>query len=775
MPKPPNTVLARPRLLIVDDDRDAADALAEALVPRGYEVRLAHLISEATDSVETFEPEIALIDIRLGREHGLDLVRELKRKRPQLPCIVMTAYDDLEVAIGAVRHGAYDFLRKPLSLDLLEATLQRCNELVRLQQEQELTETALRKSEGQLRTITDALPVLIAHIDTECRFRFVNNTIKDWYEKPIEEIIGKKISDVLGEEAFGMLRPYTDRVLAGESVTFEDAIKYPDGKTRNVQISYVPDFGETGAVHGFFGLIIDLTARKRMEEALRVSETRLSDAIESISEGFVLYDPDGRLVLCNEIFREFYPQIGDDLVPGLKFADLARKSFERGAVKTSLKNVEDWIDFRVSQYEIAQGTYEVELPDGRWLLCSERKTADGYTAGIRADITEIKRTGEQLRQAQKMEAVGQLTGGMAHDFNNLLGVIIGNLDFIDEEIDENSPLRTFIDAASTAALSGADLNRQLLAFSRQQSLSPRVIDLNDSVSAVLGMLQRTFGAMVEIEANRSDGLWAVEADPGQVEAALLNLAVNARDAMPEGGKLTIETANIRLNDVYAAAQVDVTPGEYVMLALTDTGEGMRPEILGRVFEPFFTTKEIGQGTGLGLSMVFGFAKQSGGHVTIYSELGKGTSVKLYLPRVWQEVGVAEQKIENIPMAEGETVLLVEDDPDLRTMVLTMLKDLGYQVLEAGNGESAMAAMAQTSRINLLLTDVVLPGGMSGPDIAEEANRRLPGINVLFMSGYPRNAITQQGYLKENVLLLEKPFRKAGFAKKLREALHSESR
>jgi CheY-like chemotaxis protein len=287
---------------------------------------------------------------------------------------------------------------------------------------------------------------------------------------------------------------------------------------------------------------------------------------------------------------------------------------------------------------------------------------------------------------------------------------------------------------------------------------------------MLEMLHRTLGETVEVESRYGKDLWPCVADPVQVEAALLNLSVNARDAMPNGGKLIIETANVRLDDDYAAAQADVDPGHYVMLAVSDTGIGMPSDVRERVFEPFFTTKEEERGTGLGLSMVFGFAKQSNGHITIYSEVGQGTTVKLYLPRTDRPLTAESERVVISPEARGEAILVVEDDPDLRTLVVTLLSNLGYEVMEARDGESAMAIMIDAQRINLLLTDVVLPGGMNGPRIAEAAERQHPGIKVLYMSGYTENAVMHQNRLEQNVILLEKPFRKAELAQKLREVL-----
>ncbi len=636
--------------------------------------------------------------------------------------------------------------------------------------DQKETEENLEASERQLRTITDSLPVMIAYIDSEQRYKFVNKTLAQSHAAATEEIVGQTVASILGKDSYAKIQPFINKVLTGESVVSEDTITYPGGITRNIEFSFVPDMADGGNVQGYFALVVDLTERRKAEEALRKTEDRLIDVIESISEGFILYDQDERFVLCNDKYKDFYSTMREILLPGAKLEDIARIGFERGVVKGASENVEYFLNQRLIQYRTAQGTLEQELPDGRWLLCTERKTADGYTVGIRTDITEIKLAGEQLRQAQKMEAVGQLTGGVAHDFNNLLGVIIGNLDALADGITENDAFRSYVDAATAAALNGAELNRQLLAFSRQQALSPKVINLNDSVSSMLGILRRTLGETIEIEAKQSAALWSCEVDPAQVESAVLNLAVNARDAIPEGGKLTIETANVHLDEEYAATQSEVVPGEYVVLSMTDTGCGMDQRTLEHAFEPFFTTKDVGKGSGLGLSMVFGFAKQSGGHVTLYSELGQGTTVKLYLPRVRRDIDAPAKVPTNLPSAEGETVLVVEDDPDLQKLVVAMISGLGYEVIAANDGKSALEAVAKARHIDLLLTDVILPGGMNGPEIARAVSEKNPGLKVLMMSGYPRDAITQQGQLGDGVALLEKPFRKTVIAQKIRDVL-----
>jgi PAS domain S-box-containing protein len=400
---------------------------------------------------------------------------------------------------------------------------------------------------------------------------------------------------------------------------------------------------------------------------------------------------------------------------------------------------------------------------------TERKRAE---AALRRETQERKRVEEVLRQAQKMEAVGQLTGGIAHDFNNLLTVIMGNVETLQRKLPEKAlELRPFAEAAMRGATRAALLVSQLLAFSRRQPLNPRSVDLNKLVGGLSELLHRTLGETIAVETVLGARLWHTKADPNQLENALLNLAINARDAMPGGGRLTIETANVFLDEAYAeAAEEPIEAGQYVMLAVTDNGSGMSPEVIARAFEPFFTTKGVGRGSGLGLSMVYGFVKQSGGHVRIYSEGGQGTTVKIYLPRLTVSDGPGERRREGAVMGgSGETVLVVEDDDEVRSFAVDSLRDLGYRVVEAADAEAALARLAGSPEVVLLFTDVGLPG-VNGRRLADEALRRRPDLKVLYTTGYARNAIVHNGTLDPGVELLAKPFTYAELARKIRLVL-----
>lgn len=431
--------------------------------------------------------------------------------------------------------------------------------------------------------------------------------------------------------------------------------------------------------------------------------------------------------------------------------------------------------------------YERELLEARRAAEEASRQLRELNATLEARVAEAvaerMKAEDALRQAQKMEAIGQLTGGVAHDFNNLLTVILGGLETIGRQLVAlpGSPATERIERSVRMATHGAEraatLTARLLAFARRQPLDPKPIDAGRLITNLADLLQRTLGETIALETVSGAGLWRTMADTNELENALVNLAVNARDAMAEGGRLTIETSNAYLDADYVASIAEpVAAGQYVLIAVSDTGTGMAPDTLAKVFEPFFTTKETGKGTGLGLSQVYGFVRQSGGHVRIYSELGEGTTVKLYLPRLTsdQPTAAEERRGNEAPIHGGlETILVVEDHEDLRSYSTGVLRELGYRVLEAANGRSALEVLQAATDVDLLFTDVVLPEGMDGRRLADEVQRRRPGVRVLFTTGYTRNAIVHNGRLDAGVSLISKPFSFNDLAAKVRQVLDSD--
>jgi len=391
--------------------------------------------------------------------------------------------------------------------------------------------------------------------------------------------------------------------------------------------------------------------------------------------------------------------------------------------------------------------------------------------GGMSDETQRWQLEEQLRQSQRLEAVGQLTGGVAHDFNNLLTVIIGNAEIITESLSLESKLRVLSEMIQEAAYRGAELTSSLLAFARRQPLDPKNIDVNQLLGGLASLLKRAIGEETEVEWVLSEGLWLAQVDPAQLENAILNLALNARDAMFRGGKLMIETQNITVSESYAFSH-DMSAGEYIQLCVSDTGVGIDPDNLAKVFEPFFSTKTKEKGTGLGLAMVYGFVKQSNGHINIYSEPNEGTTVKLYLPAVSGADNAVAYLPKRTALSEtgNETILVVEDDALVRAYVVSQLEAFGYQVYQAANGVEALNILKEQSRIELLFTDVVMPHGISGRELSLQAKALLPDLKVLFTSGYTENSIVHHGRLDEGVQLLSKPYNRHELAEKIRQTL-----
>ncbi|MER9351186.1 CHASE3 domain-containing protein [Mesorhizobium sp. M0227] len=388
------------------------------------------------------------------------------------------------------------------------------------------------------------------------------------------------------------------------------------------------------------------------------------------------------------------------------------------------------------------------------------------------EIDTREKAESQIRQMHKMEAVGQLTGGIAHDFNNMLAVIISAMNLAQRKLARGEyDIAQFIDAAIDAATRAANLTARLLAFSRQQPLAPQIVDANRLLTGMSDLIRRALGETIRIETVLAGGLWKTHADPSQIENAVLNLAVNARDAMGDDGKLTIETANSHLDESYAAAHAEVAAGQYVMIAVSDTGSGMTPDVMAKAFEPFFTTKPVNKGTGLGLSQVFGFVKQSGGHVNIYSEPGEGTTIKIYLPRYFgaEEPAVTTGRGDNIATPVTETILVVEDDARVRVSTTEAIRELGYTVIHAASGEEALQKLAENPNVALLFTDIVMPV-MNGRKLAEEALARMPLLKVIFTTGFTRNAVVHNGVLDHDVHFLAKPFTIEQLAAKLRDVL-----
>ena len=609
----------------------------------------------------------------------------------------------------------------------------------------------------------------------------LDGTITTWnpgaeqlFGYPAGEAIGTNIGIIIPNDRKAEISAELARIARGERVRHYETTRIArGGRPMIVSLSVSPLRSPSGTVVGASKIARDVTERKNAEEALLESEEMARGIIETALDAFIQMDEDGRVIGWNPQAEALFgwsrdevigKALGDLIVPerlrARHTAGVAR--FLQGGGSTILgKRIE--IDaLRRDGTEI-----KVELK----VTALRRRSGYVFNAFVQ-DFPEKRALDEQLRMSQKMEAIGQLTGGVAHDFNNMLTVITGTIEILAEGVANDPKLAATVKLIDEAATRGVEMTQRLLAFARKQPLQPYSTDVNTLLVDAAKLLRQTLGEQIEIESILQDELPPVLVDASQLTTALLNLALNARDAMPYGGKLMLETCDVSLDEAYARANGEVRPGQYVMVAVSDTGRGIPAAIRDRVFDPFFTTKAPGKGTGLGLSMVYGFVKQSGGHIKIYSEEGQGTSLKLYLPQARE----TDKVLELAPAApiEGgqETVLVVEDDALVRNFVTGQLKSLGYTTLVAANAAEALSLINRGATLDLLFTDVVMPGTMNGRQLAEEVVKRLPTVKVMFTSGYTQNAIVHHGRLDPDIILLPKPYRKSDLARLVRVALGS---
>jgi len=746
------------RVLLVEDSEDDANLLVRELERAGYRVSFSRVDTEAgmRAALGAGAWDIVIADYNMPHFSAPAAIDLIKEANLDLPVLVISGSVGEERGIETMKAGAQDYLVK--------GSLGRLAPVIERELEQAAQRRARRAAEGQYRLLFENSPQPMWVVDRETlRFLAVNEAAIDHYGYSRAEFLGMTLAEIRPPEDVPSLlaaMPWVAEGLHGKELWRH---RKKDGTVIEVEVTtHGLTFADRAA---FLAHVSDVTDRLRAEQALRASEERYRVLMEFAQDAIFVVDEAGIVAEANAAAerllgsprltiegRPFVESMAPEHREGVRlhFQAALRHGSTKGEETRALRSDGTSVPIEVSSSAVEVGGEQLVL-------------------AIARDISEQNSMAEQLRLSQKMEAVGQLAGGVAHDFNNLLTAILGYAQLLASELRPNPEQYSAIEEIRKAGERAASLTRQLLAFSRKQILEPRILDLNEIVRHIQGMLSRLIGEDIAITVRLDPALGSVRADAGQVEQVIMNLAVNARDAMPIGGQLTIETTNVELEDNYTYTHVHVPPGPYAMLAVSDTGIGMDEATRQRVFEPFFTTKEKGRGTGLGLSTVYGIVKQSGGFIWVYTEPGKGTTFKIYLPRV---LALPEPLVVSEPAAASrggtETILLVEDEDSVRSLALKILEAKGYGVLEARDGDEAIEVAGRRT-VDLLLTDMILPG-MGGSAIAARIREIHPGVRVLYCSGYTDDDIVRRGLIDRDAAFLEKPFTPAALARKVREIL-----
>ncbi|MEO8348638.1 MAG: PAS domain S-box protein [Acidobacteriota bacterium] len=794
------------KVLIVDDNPTNREILRQTLEAEGHQTIEANHGVEALEKLTARDIDAVITDVLMPRMHGYRLVYEVRRSEDlrALPIVVYsTTYTFPHEEGLATKVGANRFVRPPApTRAILEALAEAVvsptsftpaaaeehdiladyNEQLALELEKKSLELeggrdllsaaneALRASEQRYRDLVDMAPLGVFQTTPDDRFLAVNAAFASMlgYDSPAD-VLGLRPSQTFADpsERSGVTETL-DR--AGCMSGLEVRLKQKDGTPIWVRSDGRVVRDSEGKVERYEIFAADIREPRRTAEALRLSDTRNRALMEHAQDAIFVNDDRGTVLEVNRATEQLTGWRREDLV-GRSFLETLpptdrdsvfrnfQKTLEHGRTAEPLQIRVQRRDGSTVPAEVTASVVEVE---GRRLVFA-----------VLRDVSERNAMAEQLRVAQKMEAIGQLAGGVAHDFNNLLTAILGYSQLLAPDLRGNPEHFAAIEEVRKAGERAAGLTRQLLAFSRKQVLEPRVLDLNEIVHHIREMLSRLIGEDIQVVMNLDPALGTVRADAGQIEQVIMNLAVNARDAMPRGGQLSLETANVELDETYTRTHVPAQPGPYVMLAVSDTGAGMDEATRERIFEPFFTTKEKGHGTGLGLSTVYGIVKQSGGYIWVYTEPGRGTSFKVYLPRV-SAPAEPLSAAEAAPVSVGgaETILLVEDEESVRALSRKILESKGYRVLEAADGAQAVE-LALGRPIDLLLTDMVLPG-MGGREIAARIHDTHPRAKVLYTSGYTDDVIVRRGLMERGAAFLEKPFTPTVLARKVREVLDQRS-
>jgi PAS domain S-box-containing protein len=755
------------RVLIIEDvpmDAELVEyELGRARIP--FEARRVDTRERFLAELDAFGPDVILSDYTLPRFDGMAALELARSHAPATPFLIVTGSINEETAVGAMKAGAADYLLKS-NLARIGPAIEGALARIRARTEKARAENALRRSEANLRAVfNDGLQAFVL-VDTDGIVQALNRTAEAWSER----FRGRRLRE--GDHIFDFNPEAAAAVrsaLAGEAGSVERRLRDAGGSESWFETTHAPVVDEDGRVIGVSLNARDVSERKYAERALRESEARYRDLFDNASDLVCATDREGRFLYVNRAWHEG-TGYSDTELTALRFGDLVHSEskarcaevMERALAGETLTHVELTLMPRSGIPIVVEGNL------------SGARQADGSVLlrGIYRDVTERKRVDEQLRRAERMQAAGRLAGGMAHEVNNMMTGVIGFAEFLLRGLPPDDPRRSEVQEIIRAGSRAADVTRQLLAFTRQQLMHPEVLAINDVVLGLEKMLRHSLGENHELELRLDGDLGEIRADRGQLEQVLINLILNARDALSARGRVTIATAAAELDEVYAARHGDVgiAPGAYVLLSVTDTGCGMDPEVQAKIFEPFFTTKPVGQGTGLGLSTVYGIVKQSGGFIWSYSEPGLGSTFKVYLPVLLVAPAEPPPSTPVAPRGGSETVLVVEDEDVVRSMACRGLREHGYTVLEARNGAEALALVEENpGSIHLVVSDVVMPE-VGGRELAARLIVLDPTLPVLYISGYTGEDVVQRGLMDADAPFQQKPFTPDGLARSVRELL-----
>jgi two-component system cell cycle sensor histidine kinase/response regulator CckA len=778
-PEKINEAIPPLRLLIADDDPNDRELCINWLRKSGldFHAETADTQDEFTRKLRECTPDIVLTDYRMKGWTGMDALASVKEISPGVPVILLSGTLGDQLAVECIKNGVTDYVLKD-QIARLPMALRRAREEKGLREAERGAAEALRESEERYRALVENAPEAIVVLGAGSgAFHDCNDNALRMFLLSREELVERGIRDVSasiqpdGAAVEDFEKEWMDKALDGGTPCFEWLFRNSHGHEIPCEVHLVRVHTPKGQF--VRGSILDITERKRAEATLRESEGRYRSLVSNANYGIYWVTLEGEFLYTNPALARI---LGYDSTEDL----LSIKNTKALFCDPTLR---DQLYAEYFENRRIDATVEWKRKDGKIIhVRVNGRRAQDLLRGSECievmveDVTERMALEKQLRQAQKFEAIGQLAGGIAHDFNNMLGAIVGWADLGAEETEEGTRLHRHFQKVRQQADRAAALTRQLLAFARRQILEPRNIDLNQSVVETLSLLEKVIGSNIEISANLSPGLAVVRADPTQVEQVFMNLCINARDAMPEGGSLHIETANISLGQGDTRLSPPAHPGDYVLLSVADTGTGMDAATLDRIFEPFFTTKELGKGTGLGLATVYGVLRQHGGFVGVESEVGRGSTFRAYLP-VSTVAAPPAERVEDVGPIRGgsETILIAEDHDALRELAMETLTGMGYTVLETADGESALAVFqARRDDIDLLLFDVVLPK-LSGPEVYARIHAENSGLPVLFATGYSADTALLQKAQQQGLPVIQKPYSPRTLARKVRETIDQRAR